>query len=47
MYCAEYLELSKPQLSVADVNFDNYINIIDVTQIQRYLAKYISEFTKA
>ena len=41
-YLAEYI--TSIDKTAADVNRDGKVNVRDLTQIQRYLAKYISSF---
>lgn len=44
MYLAQYEELSDFAVDIADVNNDLYLSILDVTEIQRYLAGCVTEF---
>lgn len=41
-FCAEYSDLSRPQLVTADVDLDGDVDISDATLIQQYLAEFLT-----
>ena len=43
-YLVEMEDLTDEQLKLADVNRDGKVNIMDVTDIQRFLAEIIKKF---